>query len=263
MPVGPREHRRVRERAGTQEERPTDRRVLAGILDQALRDPQNRDREDEGTEPSTVAVRGGSLEEGTRYSSCRAARRDRPPRPRGRGHPGPDAQPVHPHPGRLVAARGGCILLRSMKVPLPADAQDLVSAALRHVRDAERLAVPGGDSSPDQAYHLAGLGPECARKATLSSKAFRKILGHDLGAQSDALLRFWTALDPVALRSEPFDMAARFPALANWRVDCRYERTGTRAEAPAAELVREAREHVDRVTSALWADGRLPAEVLQ
>ena len=40
---------------------------------------------------------------------------------------------------------------------------DLVSAALRHARDAEWLA----HRSPDQAYHLAGYAPECARKATV------------------------------------------------------------------------------------------------
>lgn len=148
-----------------------------------------------------------------------------------------------------------------MKFPLPADAQDLVSAALRHVRDAEHLVTPGPNSSLDQAYHLAGLGPECARKATLSSGTFRRILGHDLGTRGDALLQFWRALDPDAFRYEPLEIATRFPALASWRIDCRYERSGTRTEGTAVDLVREARKHVDGIVSALWADGRLPAEV--
>lgn len=150
-----------------------------------------------------------------------------------------------------------------MKFPLPADAQNLVSAALRHVRDAEHLVAPGPHTSLDQAYHLAGLGPECARKATLSSEPFRRILGHDLGTRGDALLLYWGALDPDAFRYEPLDVAIRFPALASWRVDCRYERSGTRTEGAALNLVREAREHVDGIVSALWADGRLPAEVFE
>lgn len=37
----------------------------------------------------------------------------------------------------------------------------LISAALRHVRDAEQLLT----SSPDQAWHLADFGPECIRKS--------------------------------------------------------------------------------------------------
>lgn len=43
-------------------------------------------------------------------------------------------------------------------------ALDLLSAALRHVRDAETLATSADDArSLDQAFHLAGYGPECER----------------------------------------------------------------------------------------------------
>jgi hypothetical protein len=80
-----------------------------------------------------------------------------------------------------------------MPEPLDKHAVDLLSAALRHVRDAEHLATPNHSGySPDQAHHLAGFGPECAQKATLQA------------------------------------------------------------------IVREARDLVDRITAALWADGRLP-----
>ena len=43
-----------------------------------------------------------------------------------------------------------------------------ISAALRHTRDAEHLLASGPHRSLDQAFHLAGFGPECARKACLS-----------------------------------------------------------------------------------------------
>jgi len=55
----------------------------------------------------------------------------------------------------------------------------LVSAALRHVDDAQALLAV----SPVQAFHLAGFGPECARKAALtvpgaSQGTMDKAIGH-------------------------------------------------------------------------------------
>ena len=94
-----------------------------------------------------------------------------------------------------------------MPEPLDKHAVDLLSAALRHVRDAEHLATPNHSGhSPDQAYHLAGFGPECARKATLYHRLFDKPLGHTLGVGATTALgsrSLWThwpsAINPEAL----------------------------------------------------------------
>jgi len=144
---------------------------------------------------------------------------------------------------------------------LEREAIDLISAALRHVRDAEWLAEsthPGG--SPDQAWHLAGYGPECARKATLRIRAFDKTIGHRFGSGRENVLDVALALDPFALRYAPSDWAGRYPALTEWREDVRYERTGSfaRKPLPVGELVLHSRRAVDAVVAALWADGRFP-----
>lgn len=133
----------------------------------------------------------------------------------------------------------------------------LVSAALRHVRDAEHLVAEGPDASPDQAYHLAGYGPECMRKATLSVRWFDKAIGHRFDDNTEAALEFAIALDPLAERYSPRRFGARFPALASWREDARYEATGSRTRADADRCVREAREATNDLLFALWADGRL------
>jgi len=148
---------------------------------------------------------------------------------------------------------------------LQREAIDLVSAALRHVRDAEWLGDPVNPrGSPDQAWHLAGYGPECARKATLRTRDFDKSIGHRLQRGSEDVLDIATALDPLALRYEPVDWAGRFPALAEWRETVRYDRTGSFARKPfsAAELVGQARQAVDAVVTACWADGRFPDQEL-
>lgn len=141
-----------------------------------------------------------------------------------------------------------------MELRFPDDALALVSAALRHVRDAAHLAHVGAPAtSPDQAYHLAGFGPECVRKASIASAQVRKILGHHLGAEGDQLLRFWLALEPTALRYEPYDVSARYPALAAWKPDCRYERSGSRSSEDAVQAVTAARSHVD---ASSWLSGQ-------
>jgi hypothetical protein len=147
--------------------------------------------------------------------------------------------------------------VRPRDIQLSSRAQGLVSAALRHVRDAERLLSGGDAASPDQAFHLAGFGPECARKAALSAPAFDQALGHDFGDLGERVLDFAAALDPVAHRYAIADYKARFPALAKWSVSCRYDRTGKHA-ADAAALVIEARRCVDELVLALWMDGRWP-----
>ncbi len=134
------------------------------------------------------------------------------------------------------------------------DAIALLSAALRHVRDAERLLA----ESPDQTYHLAGFGPECARKAVLDFRWADKSLGHDLGEASETLLDFLDALDPRAQRYLP----ALSATTKAWNPQVRYEKTGTRGSNEAKSLVEEARLTVDGMISALWADGRIPAKKL-
>jgi hypothetical protein len=134
----------------------------------------------------------------------------------------------------------------------------LASAALRHARDAEHLLDAGPHVSVDQAYHLAAFGPECARKATLSYRWLDKEIGHGAGALADELLELVVAIDPVAHRYDPLSYRTRYPVLARWNVDCRYDRTGARARTDAEALCREAREAVDMTVAALWADGRVP-----
>jgi len=81
---------------------------------------------------------------------------------------------------------------------MPRDA--LISAALRLVRDAEHLLEPGAQQFPDEAYYLAGFGPECARKACLESRSFDKVLGHDFADFAESTLDVACALDPHAHR---------------------------------------------------------------
>ena len=139
------------------------------------------------------------------------------------------------------------------------DPTSLVSAALRHVRDAELLLDPThGRPSPDQAFHLGGYGPECARKATLSVNWFDKVMGHRMDAGIEDLLATAVALDPTSSRYDTRSWSARHPALAGWSEQSRYDRTGTRSKIEANRLVEEAREIVDGLTLALWMDGRLP-----
>lgn len=127
-----------------------------------------------------------------------------------------------------------------------------VSAALRHVRDAEALVV----ASPDQAWHLAGFGPECIRKACLRDRMFDKVLGHDWTPASEAMLDVAVNLDPQAARYRLAGWASTEPLLARWMPSHRYDRTGAHA-GDAASLVLACRRLVDRVYAELWMDGTL------
>lgn len=139
---------------------------------------------------------------------------------------------------------------------------DLLSAAIRHVRDAERLLAPGEGESVDQAWHLAGFGPECVRKACLADRALDHALGHSLGDEVDELLDLAVGLDPHAMRYRLLGWADQAPALIGWRPDARYERTGRRTPAAVTPLVQAAAVLVDRVVADLWADGAPVHEVL-
>lgn len=136
----------------------------------------------------------------------------------------------------------------------------LVSAALRHVRDAEHLVAEGPHASPDQAYHLAGYGPECTRKATLSVRWFDKAIGHRFDESNEDALEFAIALVPLAERYAPRRFGMRFPALSRWREDVRYHETGACDRAEAERCVCEAREATNDLLFAMWADGRLRDE---
>lgn len=135
----------------------------------------------------------------------------------------------------------------------------MLSAAVRHVRTAEHLSsVDPPERSPDQAFHLAGFGPECARKATLPRSTYNRAIGHGVTGASESALRVALVLDPFARRYDLEEWAPRYPALAGWNERARYEPTGCRTQQEADSVVREAREIVDRISFALWADGRIP-----
>ncbi len=141
---------------------------------------------------------------------------------------------------------------------LPDESTELLSAALRHVRDAEHLLAPGPHQSSDQAFHLAGYGPECARKATLALRHFDKLLGHDLTTAAEKIVDIAVALDPIAHRYRSA-WSERYPAFSNWNEQVRYKRTGTCDTEEARALIHAARSAVDGIALALWADGRLEA----
>ena len=136
----------------------------------------------------------------------------------------------------------------------------LLSAALRHLRDSEHLASEAGGFSLDQAYHLAGFAPECARKATIPRSTFHRAIGHGFGASSEVALEAALALDPVARRYRLTGWASDFPTLAGWSEQARYEPTGTRKPEEVASLLDESRRIVGRIAATLWADGMIPGD---
>lgn len=127
------------------------------------------------------------------------------------------------------------------------DQRDLLSAALRHQEDAERLLA----SSPDQAWHLAGFVTECVRKAALTVEPFRKALAHEQGKEFDALFEIVVALDPRAARLRVSGWADPGTHLIHWSESHRYDATGKHAAA-APHLVRETGGHFDHALAALW-----------
>jgi hypothetical protein len=137
-------------------------------------------------------------------------------------------------------------------------AQGLLSAALRHVRDAERLLELAPYQSIDQAYHLAGFAPECARKAAIPARTYDLAIGHGVGHASELALDYALATNVSAHRYDLKDWRTRYPQLAAWKEIVRYEATGKRQASEVTALVKEAREIVDQMTYALWADGLIP-----
>ena len=146
------------------------------------------------------------------------------------------------------------------RIVLGARSLAMLSAALRHVRDAEHLlSADPSVQSPDQAFHLAGFGPECARKAALPRATFDQAIGHGVTDMSELALRFAVVTDPVARRYDIQGWSGRYPALLRWREAARYDQTGTHLDHEVRAVVTEAREIVDRIAFALWADGQVPA----
>lgn len=142
--------------------------------------------------------------------------------------------------------------------------RELLSATLPHLRDAEHLAdAQGSHLSLDQAYHLAGFAPECARKAALAAPWLNKPLGHELGDDCEAILSLALALDPAAARYELQNWEQRYPALADWKPTCRYDKTSTYDATKVKPLLDECWQVVIEIMAALWADGRLSLGELQ
>ena len=150
------------------------------------------------------------------------------------------------------------------KTNLQTDA--LVSAALRHLRDAEHLFERGPHRSLEQVLHLTGYGPECARKACLverwGGKEGDKALGHSFLTATEAIVECLTSLDVRAHRYRPQKWGARFPSLQAWTIESRYLPTGCAREDAVCALLAEARKAVDETVLALWADGVLGLEAL-
>jgi hypothetical protein len=135
------------------------------------------------------------------------------------------------------------------------DGTGLISAALRHVVDAEHLLTQGPNQSVDQAWHLAGFGPECARKAVFSSH-WRKTLGHAIGGGDPEiqLLDWCAALDGHAARFGSSTFASS-DTLTSWGVESRYDRSGTRTLADCAELFAAAKREALLIAARLWSSG--------
>ena len=144
----------------------------------------------------------------------------------------------------------------------PGSRAALVSAALRHLRDAEHLAAAGDDRSLDQAWHLAGYAPECARKACLHDAWADQAIGHDLAPGAEALVDLAASLDPRCARYRVLDWGARWPVLGNWSPQARYEPTGTRDAAEVGGVLVAAQEAVEATVVELWSCGDLAPEAL-
>jgi hypothetical protein len=140
------------------------------------------------------------------------------------------------------------------------EATDLLSAAIRHLRDAEHLADLNSacaHRSLDQAYHLAGFGPECARKAMIAAPWMNKLLGHEIGEGAEPILVLAAMVEPKATSGDIRNWHQSYPTLAQWSPESRYEATGTRQTKTVESLLRECSLVVSEIVAALWADGRL------
>lgn len=135
----------------------------------------------------------------------------------------------------------------------------LVSAALRHVTDAESLIA----ASPAQALYLAGYGPECARKAALArwnkpdEDRRNKAIGHRFDKPAETALALFCDLDPLASRYTLRGWKATHSSLSEWKEDVRYGRSDSVTRGKAQQLLSSARELTVDVIAKLWVDGRV------
>ncbi len=135
--------------------------------------------------------------------------------------------------------------------------EDFISAAVRHVRDAELLLAK---QSRDQAWHLAGFSHECARKAYLEGSWVAKTLGHDFTLGSELVLEVAEALDPRVSRYPVTNWVGQHPEIRDWLPKHRYERSGSSKDRPVEALVSSARHAVDECMVSLLLDARLDME---
>jgi len=149
----------------------------------------------------------------------------------------------------------------------------LMSAALRHLQDAEFLAGDDGTlpassggrpyQSLNQTEHLVGFAPECARKACLSTFWLDKLISHDLSSSAEDLLELAISLDAYATRYPIKNWPEVFPSITSWKPDVRYQQTTRKPDEVAAlerkvrDLLGEAKQAVDSVLIGLYVDGRL------
>jgi len=140
----------------------------------------------------------------------------------------------------------------------------LLSAALRHVRDAEHLLEQGPHRSVEQSLHLAGFAPECAIKACIDEDLADKALAHNIADAGNAVVGWLLACDPAASRYKIDRQVATLPHRAeHWRLESRYMATETADERVAALVVvatlvvEEARAFVDGCVTQLWCDGAI------
>ncbi len=124
----------------------------------------------------------------------------------------------------------------------------LRSAAARHLADASAMVAVG---NWDQAQHLVGFAPECARKAALESR-WHKLLGHIL--VGGAVLNTIEALEPTALCVQIPERARN--ALGGWEPECRYQATGTATENQVRERVDAADLSTRNALAVAWVVGR-------
>lgn len=147
-------------------------------------------------------------------------------------------------------------------IELNEEACNLVSAALRHLRDADTLLhAKEGRSSPDGAYYLAGFAPELVGKATLAERWLDRAIGHVdcyFGGRGLQALSLAHDLDPIAYRYSRLDVGA-YPFLQKWSTNVRYDRTDSIAISDANTLLSEASRITDDIILSMWADGRFPA----
>ena len=129
------------------------------------------------------------------------------------------------------------MMAKRKAVEMKEEQRQMLSAAIRHTRDAERLLMAQGDfpASPDQAWHLAGFGLECIRKACLFERWGDKLLGHDFDSGGEEVLSFLLALEPRAWRYPLRDWEQESPLLKEWtpeaRSDSSFPLDGTKRSA--------------------------------